>query len=129
MKLSDVKGERTLDVIADIIDPIANIAQSEAAKELFRRQALPEGMDKRTFLTNRVRKALPVLLKTNKRDILSIMATIAGKPYAEFVEGINPMSFIEEVTDLLLDKAFIQLFMPAQTGEPSGSVLENTTEH
>ena len=27
MKLSDIKGERTLDVIADIIDPIANIAE------------------------------------------------------------------------------------------------------
>ena len=44
MRLSDIKGERTLDVIAEIIEPIANIAEDEAAAELFRREKPPEGM-------------------------------------------------------------------------------------
>ena len=47
MRLSDVKGERTLDVIADIIDPIANIAEDKEASELFTRKKLPDGMDPR----------------------------------------------------------------------------------
>ena len=29
MKLSDIKGDRVLDVIADIIDPIANMVQDK----------------------------------------------------------------------------------------------------
>ena len=31
MRLSDIQGERVFDVIADIIDPIANIAEDDAA--------------------------------------------------------------------------------------------------
>ena len=38
MKLSDVKGERTIEVIAEIIDPIANIAEDEEASAMFKRE-------------------------------------------------------------------------------------------
>ena len=40
MKLSDIKGERTLDVIAEIIDPVANIAEDKAASDLFQKKNL-----------------------------------------------------------------------------------------
>ncbi len=56
MRLSDIKGERTLDVIADIIDPIANIAEDEVASDLFKREKLPEGMTAKKFLLQRARK-------------------------------------------------------------------------
>ena len=38
MRLSDIKGDRVFDVIADIIDPIANIASDETASALFKRE-------------------------------------------------------------------------------------------
>ena len=38
MKLSDIKGERTLDVIAELIDPISNIASDKVAADLFVRR-------------------------------------------------------------------------------------------
>ena len=44
MRLSDIKGDRVFDVIADIIDPIANIAVYETASALVKREKLPEGM-------------------------------------------------------------------------------------
>lgn len=44
MKLSDIQGDRVFDVIADIIDPIANIAEDEKASAMFQREKLPEGM-------------------------------------------------------------------------------------
>ena len=44
MRLSDVRGERTLDVIADLIGPIAEIASDEEAAALFRREKVPEGV-------------------------------------------------------------------------------------
>ena len=34
MRLSDVRGDRTLDVIADLIDPISEIASDEEAVAL-----------------------------------------------------------------------------------------------
>ena len=44
MKLSDVKGDRTLEVIADLIEPICTIAEDENAAALFKREQLPDGM-------------------------------------------------------------------------------------
>ena len=81
MRLSDIKGDRTLDVIADIIDPIANIAEDSAAAALFHREKLPEGETPKGFMLQRVRKHLPQLLKGHKGDIIAILAAIesAGK--------------------------------------------------
>ena len=50
MRLSDIQGERVFDVIADIIDPIANIAEDNAASALFKREKLPEGMTAKEFM-------------------------------------------------------------------------------
>ena len=66
MKLSDIHGERVFDVIADIIDPIANIAEDEKASAMFRREKIPEGMTAKEFAMQRARKALPALLKQHK---------------------------------------------------------------
>jgi len=126
MRLSDVKGERTLDVIADIIDPVANIAESDAAKALFKKEKLPEGENKRSFAIRRIRKTIPPLLKTNKRDLLTILAVIDGRPYEEFVKKMDLASLTRDLIELFTDSTFVELFMQAQTGEPSGSAQENT---
>ena len=42
MRLSDVKGERTFEVIADIIEPVYRIAQDEAAVEMLSPKPCPE---------------------------------------------------------------------------------------
>lgn len=125
MRLSDVKGERVLDVIADIIDPVANIAESEAAKALFSRAKLPEGEERTAFLIKRIRSTVPKLLKNHKQDILTIMAAISDKPYEEYVASMNLVSLTRDLTELLSDSVFIELFIPAQTGELSGSAQEN----
>ena len=50
MRLSDIKDDRVFDVIADIIDPIANIASDLTASFLFKRQKLPEVITSKAFL-------------------------------------------------------------------------------
>lgn len=66
MRLSDIKGDRTLEVIAEVIDPICNIAEDDAAMAMFRREKLPDGMEPKRFLLARARKSLPVLLKRHQ---------------------------------------------------------------
>ena len=61
MRLSDIKGDRVFDVIADIIDPIANIASDETASALFKREKLPDGMTAKAFLLERARKAVDLV--------------------------------------------------------------------
>lgn len=126
MRLSDIKGERTLDVIADIIDPIANIAEDETASALFKREKLPEGVTAKKFLLQRAKKAVPALLKGHKGDIIAILSTIEGTTPVEYAGTLNLVKLMKDTIDLLSDEAFTELFISAQTGETSGSAQETT---
>jgi hypothetical protein len=126
MKLSDIQGERVFDVIADIIDPIANIAEDDAASALFKREKLPEGMTAKEFATQRARKALPALLKGHKGDIIAILASIEGVSAESYKDALNLVKLMRDATELLSDDAFTALFISAQSETSSGSARENT---
>lgn len=125
MKLSDIQGERVFDVIADIIDPIANIAEDDAASALFKREKLPDGMTAKEFMTKRARKALPALLKGHKGDIIAILAAIEGVSAENYKGALNLVKLMRDATELLTDDAFTALFISAQSGKSSGSAQEN----
>ena len=119
MRLSDIKGDRTLEVIAEVIDPICNIAEDDAAMSMFRREKLPEGMEPKKFLLARARKSLPVLLKKHKGDIIDILAAIEGVSPERYQGALN-------LVKLLTDEAFAELFISAQGETSCGSAPENT---
>ena len=126
MKLSDIRGERTLEVIADLIDPICNIAQDEKAAALFKRERVPEGVEAKTFLLQRVQRALPSLLKEHKGDLMVILAAIEGVSLREYEASLNLAKLMKDWIDLMTDRAFLELFTSAQTEASSGSAQENT---
>lgn len=126
MRLSDIQGERVFDVIADIIDPIANIAEDDEASALFKREKLPEGMTAKQFATQRARKALPALLKGHKGDIITILASIEGVSAESYKGALNLVKLMRDATELLTDEAFGVLFTSAQSKTSSGSAQEST---
>lgn len=129
MRLSDIKGERTLDVIADIIEPIANIAEDEAAAALFKQEQVPEGENPKRFLIGRIKKAVPSLIKNHKQDVISILATIKGVSVEEYAGTLGIITLVKDLLDLCMDSSFYDLFMSAQNGgDSSGSAQENTAE-
>lgn len=128
MRLSDIKGERTLDVIAEIIEPITNIATDDIAAAMFKREKLPEGETAKGFLLNRAKKSLPQLLKNHKADIISILASVEGTSAAEYSKKLNLVKLTKDFVDLMTDEAFTELFTSAQSGDSSGSVQENTED-
>ena len=125
MRLSDIKGDRTMEVIADIIDNIANIAEDEEASAMFKREKLSDGMTAKKFLMKRVRKSLPVLLKGHKADIIAILSAIEGVSAEEYTGTLNLVKLVKDCTDLLTDEAFMELFISAQSENKSGSAQEN----
>lgn len=131
MRLSDVKGERTLDVIAEIIEPIANIAEDEVATEIFSRKRLPDGMTAKQFMLRRIKKSVPALIRNHKDDIVTILCTIEGSTSEEYKETLNLAKLSKDFVDLLTDEEFMALFTSAQTDSEStsGSVSETIEEH
>lgn len=125
MRLSDIKGDRVLDVIADIIDPIANIASDETASALFKREKLPEGMTAKAFLLERARKAVPALLKGHKSDIITVLATIEGISAYDYRASLTLAKLMQDTAELLTDEAFGELFISAQSENNSGSAQES----
>ncbi len=126
MKLSKITGEHTLDVVANLIDPVANIAADPRAAELFRREKLPKGKSVNEFLLERVRKSVPSLLTTHKRDIIAILSTVEGVSSEQYAAGLTLPKLFHDVMDLLADEDFVAIFTSAQTGTSSGSAQLNT---
>ena len=128
MRLSDIKGDRVFDVIADIIDPIANIASDETASALFKREKLPDGMTAKAFLLERARKSVPALLKWHKGDIITVLATIEGVSADDYRASLTLAKLMQDTAELLTDEAFGELFISAQSGTSSVSAQENIVE-
>ena len=125
MRLSDIKGDRVFDVIADIIEPISNIAADETVSLLFKREKLPEGMSVKTFMLERVKKTVPTILKSYKDDIIKILSTIEGVSEDDYRASLTLAKLIQDVTELLTDNSFGELFISARGGISSGSAQEN----
>ena len=128
MRLSDIKGDRVFDVIADIIDPIANIASDETASALFKREKLPEGMTAKAFLLERARKSVPALLKGHKGDIIAVLATIEGISADEYRASLTLAKLMQDTAELLTDEAFGELFSSARSGTSCGSGQDKTED-
>lgn len=132
MKLSDIKGDRVLDVIADIIDPIANMAQDKDVAAMFKREAVPEGMDARDFFAKRMCKGLPVLFKGHKADIIAIMAAIEGVTPEQYTASLDFPKLFTNVMELVTDNALLDFLSSSETGKDAdapGSASASSEAH
>lgn len=121
MKLSDVKGDRVFDVIADLIDPVSNIAKDHDAKAIFKRgEKIPEGKTANEVFGERVKAHLPGILKNHKDDIVTILATISGVTPDEYRENMTLGSLMTDVISLLGDETFLG-FLASQESEKDGA--------
>lgn len=110
MKLSDVKGARALDVVADCIAPAANIAKDEKAAAIFKRGEIPEGMTPNEAMMERLTENLPALLKGHKKDFIQILAAIQGIPAKKYEENLTVPQLLADCFELLTDEEFLKLF-------------------
>lgn len=110
MKLSDIKGDRVFDVIADIIEPVATIAQDEDAMALFNAADKPEELSGWQWFVERAKKSVPVLMKKYKNELCIILATVNDVDVDEYVEGLSVPKLFSDVLQLVTDSEFISFF-------------------
>lgn len=94
-KLSEVKGEEALDVLAEILEPIVTIINDEEVRA--------------GFETN-VAKSVSVALKKYKTEILEIFASINGKSVEETCEEIDILSLPSYIVEILNEPEIQRLF-------------------
>lgn len=100
MKLSEIKGERALDILADLIDPVADIFGDKEIMTALQSGKAPA-------------KAIKLALKNHKRSVIDMMAAIDG----EDPETYEPSLFVlpKRLLDLLNDPEVQQLFSSQET--------------
>lgn len=105
MRLSEIKGERVFDVIADIIEPVCNIAQDKDASEIFDRSVKrPDDVTAAEFVLSRIKRAMPKLMRSHKDDLVAILSAIEGVSAEEYLEGLTMPKLIQGVYEILTDE-------------------------
>lgn len=129
MRLSEIKGERVFDVIADLIEPVARIAEDKEAAKLFRREKLSKGETAMGALLKRIRTSVPLLLRNHKMELIEIMAALEGVPKEAYAEALSVPKLIADIFGLLNDNELLSLFGLAQTTEePSSGAAQGNTQ-
>lgn len=116
--LETLKGERLFDFLADCIEPVANLAESQSVKELLEPKDVPEGMDAKSFAMARLKSGLPAVLRENKREIIAVLAAAEGENPEEYGRNLTLPALIHGAAELVGDKDFIDFFqslLPTQT--------------
>jgi len=87
MKLSEIRGEAALDLLADIIEPAAEIMSDPEIKEL------AEAKNKGAIVK--------AIIKKHKKSIMVILAALDGVPVDEYQMNVFtlPMKLLEILND------------------------------
>lgn len=112
MKLSEIKGEHAVEVIADLIEPITNIATDEKCKGVFKTVAKHGETPAQAAIRN-IKATIPLLLKTHKTDVATIIALLEDKP----VDSLNIVRIIGGIIEAFNDEALLMLFKSAAPAE------------
>lgn len=108
MKLSEIKGERAIEVIADLIEPVTVIASGDAIKKVF--PIVPkEGETAEKAAMRSLKSEIPGIVKGNKAEIAQIIGILEG----EEPEELSLAQIMKGLSEMITDKAFIQLFSSA----------------
>lgn len=114
MKLSQIKGADAIDVLARIIQPIANIALDKEAMEAIKLKPVekdgksPEHI--RELALQRIREAIPAMLGKHRMDICEIIAAINGKTLDEYINDLTFGKLIKDCMDVLTDNELLSFF-------------------
>lgn len=108
MKLSEIKGEKAIEIIADLIEPVAEIASSKEIKNIF--PIVPKGEETPEEAALRaIKKEIPNIVKCNSKEV----AKIIGILEEEDPEKLSLAQIMKGLSEMISDKAFIQLFSSA----------------
>lgn len=114
-KLSDIKGEEAIEVLSEIVEPLFSIFSDAEVQEIVKA--------KKPYVL-----AVKPALKGHKKEVLHIMATLEGKPDAEYAPNLLelPAMLIDFFNDPEVQTVLGSLFTSgSQELASTGSAPEN----
>ena len=113
-KLSEYKDEEALDLLADVLEPVADIMADDAVKE--------------AWATGNRLKVAKATIKGHKAQVMEVLAVMEGVPVSEYHCNVFtlPMRVIEVLNDEALLSVFTSQAQEMMQGISSGPAMETT---
>lgn len=113
MKLSEIKGEKAIDTLALLIEPVAQIFADEEINKAYK-AGLPKI------------KIVKLALQNHAKAVIEIMATLDGVEPDKY--EFNLLTLPVKILEILNDEAFTDLFTSQSQENSFGSAMENIKE-
>lgn len=117
MNISEYKNEDAIELLADLIEPTANILSDSAIQDAFKADV------------NKMQLA-KMCLKAHKKDVLEILAIVNGKTAETYT--CNPITILKDLLAILNDKELVDFFVQQQammnTGDAPLFAVVNTED-
>lgn len=104
-KISEFKGDKALDLIADLLEPMSEIMTDEEIKKAWK--------------SSTKLKSAELILELHKKSIFEILAKMSETSVAEYKEKSNPVTLFRDVLSLMNDDELMAVF---HSQEQSGAV-------
>ena len=117
-RLSEIKDEEALDLLANILTPVSEIAQDQDVKAVF------SGKTQKT-----VAEIVAQIIKAHKGAVMDIMAALEGVPREDY--HCNILTLPKQIMTVLNDPDLMAFFREQgqiDSSNGSGSVTENIEE-
>lgn len=109
MRLSDYKGEEALDVLADIIEPMAKILSDEQIQKLSKQKDVP------------AIAYIKPMIKNHKKEIIEVLARLENMPVEEYEKTITLFTLPKQVLELVNDPEVQSLFPSQEQSQAKSS--------
>lgn len=97
MKLSEIKGEKAIEVFADLLEPVTKIISDEEILQAFKDN------EKKLVIIQK-------MLKKHPKEVIEAMAIIDDTPYEEYSEKVDFLTLPSKLMDFFNDEAVAKLF-------------------
>lgn len=106
MKLSEIKGERSLEVIADVMELVEKLSDDKHFEKLI--EALKKAKGDSAAIRKAVCLNMPSLIRSHKDEIIAVMASAAGVDKAEYAANGD---VLKDILELLTSDAEAMSFL------------------
>lgn len=99
-KLCEYQNEEAAEILADLIDPISEIASDKDVKENFKSSKM---------------KTAKIILKKHGKPLIDILSIYEGIPREEY--HVNPIGLVRKTFNILNDKDVMSVFTSQEQTE------------